>query len=85
MDVTRSRKSIIINALGRVVGSAGYLVLISACFTAASHSRATSTPISVLTWSLVSNLLLSYEILQEIEGTQPATMPLAFSTGSDTG
>ncbi len=72
MDATRSRKSIIINALDHVVGSAGYLVLISACFTAGASAQLTrlSTPISRSDVAYSSgNPLLSHEILQEyLEG-----------------
>jgi len=72
MDATRSRKSSIINALDHVVGSAGYLVLISACFTAGASAQLTrlSTPISRSDVAYSSgNPLLSHEILQEyLEG-----------------
>ena len=72
MDVIRSSKSIIIKALGRVVGSAGHLVLISACFTPGASAQLTrlSTPISRSDVAYSSgNPLLSYEILQEyLEG-----------------
>ena len=67
-DASRFRRSITTKALGRLVGSAGHLVLISACFTAGASAQLTrlSTPISRsdVAYS-AGDPLLSYEILQE--------------------